>query len=248
MGRKKKQKRARRRARSPRAGASAADAAAADAVVAVAHEEGAEEAKMQPEAGAAPEEEVPSVSALAALLAEGADAVSDEALFLAAMSDVEALSERELRVAKGLAPESSADGLEEAAPGGAWGAADGGASGGVELGPLGVMNYVRGGLPRKVVRRLRRGAMKIADDLDLHGMTWREARREVSQFLRRAVGDGGYTCVLIIHGKGHGAVLGKATLKSQLYSYLRQQPHVVAAVAALPKDGGLGAAYVLLES
>ena len=55
---------------------------------------------------------------------------------------------------------------------------------------------------RRLLRRLRKGRFTVQAELDLHGYTQREARRELHRFLEECVGRG-LTCVRIIHGQGH---------------------------------------------
>lgn len=113
-----------------------------------------------------------------------------------------------------------------------------------EWGPLSTLSFARPWVDKKVKKLLRKGTFPIKDSLDLHGLTWKEARREVLIFLREGSFLG--KCVLIIHGKGHGAVSGIAPLKSNLYNLLPTLSCVEAAQTASPQHGGLGAVYILL--
>src|SRR5262245_35553279 len=61
--------------------------------------------------------------------------------------------------------------------------------------------YLRPGLSREVLRRLRSGQWALQDTLDLHGLRWDDARTLLAQFFAQAIRRG-QRCLLIIHGKG----------------------------------------------
>lgn len=104
--------------------------------------------------------------------------------------------------------------------------------------------FVRNGIQHTVMRKLRRGQYSIGAELDLHGMTVREARQALSEFLRTTR----HRCVRIIHGKGHGSYQKQPVLKGKVNNWLTQRNEVLAFCSALPVDGGTGALYVLLKS
>lgn len=106
--------------------------------------------------------------------------------------------------------------------------------------------FVRSGLQQKHVRRLRRGQMPIAAQIDLHGMRTREAQPLLETFLRDCR-DRGFRCVRVIHGKGLGSRDGHAVLKWEVDRWLRGHDGVMALCSAQPRDGGTGAVYVLLK-
>ena len=99
---------------------------------------------------------------------------------------------------------------------------------------------------REMSRRLHRGEFAVQDAIDLHGMGLEEAREEFSSFITHAMSCG-YFCVKIVHGRGlrspHGPVLKEAVklwlsrMRSSLWAY----------ASAKPRDGGLGATYVILR-
>ncbi len=84
-------------------------------------------------------------------------------------------------------------------------------------------------------------------ELDLHGLTARHAHSTLELFFRdchrRRV-----RCVHIIHGKGYGSEDRQPVLKQKLNLWLRQRHDVMAFCSATSRDGGTGAAYVLLRS
>lgn len=104
--------------------------------------------------------------------------------------------------------------------------------------------FSRNGIQHTVLRKLRRGQFSIGAELDLHGMTVREARQALSEFLRTTP----HRCVRIIHGKGHGSYQKQPVLKGKVNNWLQQRNEVLAFCSALPFDGGTGALYVLLKS
>ncbi len=107
--------------------------------------------------------------------------------------------------------------------------------------------FVRPGLPKNVVRRLRNGYWSVRYELDLHGHTAAAARTELVKFIRRARRDG-ERCVRIIHGKGLRSQTGEPVLKQKVRHWLTQKDEILAFVEALPMYGGSGAVVVLLKS
>jgi len=106
--------------------------------------------------------------------------------------------------------------------------------------------FARPGVQRRVLRRLNRGQFPISGELDLHGMTIREARPSVLAFIQEMRGKG-MCCVRIVHGKGLSSESARPVLKNQLDHWLRQLPEVLAFSSAHPEDGGSGALNILLR-
>lgn len=107
-------------------------------------------------------------------------------------------------------------------------------------------SYVRPGLSRQTLRRLRRGDWHIQAELDLHGLTKVEAKHELAEFLHECKRRGG-RCVRIIHGKGLRSPNREPVLKHHVRHWLTQRDEVLAFVSARPVDGGDGAVVVLLK-
>lgn len=105
--------------------------------------------------------------------------------------------------------------------------------------------YVRPGLQRKHVRRLRRGQIPIESEADLHGLRAREAESLLETFIAECREEG-LRCVRVIHGKGRGSHGGRAVLKWEVDRWLRRHDAVLAFCTAQPRHGGTGALYVLL--
>jgi DNA-nicking Smr family endonuclease len=106
----------------------------------------------------------------------------------------------------------------------------------------------RAGVPPDVLRKLRRGLLPIDARIDLHGLRAEEARDALQHFLsdKRARGE---RCVLVVHGKGEHSPARLGILRGEMSAWLSQgaaSVHVAAFSTAQPKDGGEGAAYVLL--
>ena len=106
--------------------------------------------------------------------------------------------------------------------------------------------YVRGGMSRDVLRKLRRGQWVIEDSLDLHGMNRREAAVMVADFLLRCLRRS-LRCVRIVHGKGLGSKNREPVLKRKLGGWLNVRDEVVAFCQASTAHGGSGAVLVLLK-
>ncbi|MCR4299017.1 MAG: Smr/MutS family protein [Gallionella sp.] len=106
--------------------------------------------------------------------------------------------------------------------------------------------FLRNGLSRMTLRKLRRGHWPVRDSLDLHGNSSDAARKLLQEFLHEAA-QRGLRCVLVIHGKGMNSPSGEAVLRRLTRHWLAQRPDVLAYCDALPRDGGSGAALVLLK-
>lgn len=105
--------------------------------------------------------------------------------------------------------------------------------------------FARPGLPRPVLRKLKRGAYRIHSELDLHGLNALQARDALNEFLQECVRER-YTCVRIVTGKGKRSDDGRPVLKPKVARWLRKRDEVLAYSTARPVDGGSGALYVLL--
>lgn len=105
--------------------------------------------------------------------------------------------------------------------------------------------YLRAGLPRQTLRRLRRGDWVVQANLDLHGMNRAEAAREVAAFLSDCAARD-LRCVRIVHGKGLGSRNREPVLKAKLRKWLPPRDEVLAFCQAPSAQGGSGALLVLL--
>lgn len=108
------------------------------------------------------------------------------------------------------------------------------------------LSFAKSGLQIRVLRKLRRGEMKIEAQLDLHGLTLEQAHHALDLFLEQSI-KLQRRCVIIIHGKGRGGKTTHPVLKNQVNNWLRQYANVLAFCTAKPADGGTGAVYVLLK-
>lgn len=106
--------------------------------------------------------------------------------------------------------------------------------------------YLGNGLSRMTLRKLRRGVWPVQDSLDLHGYHKDEARRLLQAFLYQAM-QRELRCVLVIHGKGMNSRGGEAVLRGLARHWLMQLPNVLALCDAPAREGGSGAALVLLK-
>jgi DNA-nicking Smr family endonuclease len=108
------------------------------------------------------------------------------------------------------------------------------------------ISYLANGHSPKLLRKLKRGQFRIADEFDLHHMTSTVAKKALHQFLH-AARAAGKACVLMVHGKGLRSGDAGAVLKSMVDFELRRRKDVVAFASAPPGLGGAGAVLVLLR-
>ena len=116
----------------------------------------------------------------------------------------------------------------------------------VELGVTDSLSYITPGFPKNILRKMRQGFFDIEAELDLHGLTERQAKQRLLSFLRCCTLDR-LRCVNIIHGKGYRSLRKNPVLKNKLNAWLRQHDDVVAFCSSMPSHGGTGAVYVLLK-
>lgn len=169
-------------------------------------------------------------------------------MFRDAVADVEPLPHRRARSARRTMPKAglqarrdAAEGLSERDDGHGWPAAV--AVDAVDAGA--VLAWKSPGVQQRAFRRLQAGRLEIRRELDLHGLTVREAGRAVSLLIEGTRADRP-CCVLIVHGRGAGGSR-PARLKSGVYAWLREHPRVVALHSAAQRHGGTGATYALLK-
>ena len=103
------------------------------------------------------------------------------------------------------------------------------------------LSYLRDGMARETLRKLRRGHWSVQDGVDLHGMTRDQSSAILVEFLEHCLARG-LRCVRIVHGKGLGI------LKAKLKRWLPLREEVLAFCQAPANDGGSGAVLVLLKS
>ena len=102
------------------------------------------------------------------------------------------------------------------------------------------------GIDRTSARRMKRGQVPIEDRLDLHGLSQKQAQKEVNAFICTAV-QKNFRHVLIITGKGRD---GHGILREKVPEWLKDAPlcyNLNAISYAQPKDGGKGALYIRLK-
>lgn len=115
---------------------------------------------------------------------------------------------------------------------------------GVETGEE--LQYLRAGIARDTLRKLRKVHWKIQSELDLHGLTTPEAHEAVSEFLAHCLASD-LRCVRIVHGKGLRSRNQEPVLKGRLARWLIQREDVLAYCQARRTEGGSGAVVVLLK-
>jgi DNA-nicking Smr family endonuclease len=108
-------------------------------------------------------------------------------------------------------------------------------------------SYLRSGLARDVLRKLRRGHWVVQDIVDLHGLNRQEARSLLAEFLGRSL-KRGLRCVRVIHGKGLRSPGREPVLKGKVQQWLAQRDEILAFCEAPKNQGGGGALLVLLKA
>ncbi|MEJ2762739.1 endonuclease SmrB [Photobacterium sp. MCCC 1A19761] len=104
----------------------------------------------------------------------------------------------------------------------------------------GPTQYARTGVSKYEVKKLRRGVYVPDMYLDMHGMTQREAKRELAAMIAACIKEN-VACACVMHG------IGKHILKQKAPQWLAQHPDVMAFHQAPLEFGGDGALLVLIE-
>lgn len=108
------------------------------------------------------------------------------------------------------------------------------------------LEFMRPGVQKSYMKLIRNGKVSIEDDIDLHGYQRDDARKTLLGFLDHAQQQQ-YKLVRVVHGKGYNSSDNKPVLKAMVNKWLQSIPEVLAFVSATPRDGGIGAVYVLLK-
>ncbi|MCK5871327.1 MAG: Smr/MutS family protein [Methylococcales bacterium] len=107
------------------------------------------------------------------------------------------------------------------------------------------LGFVSSGVPKSILKKLRRGFFELEAEMDLHGLNSQEAKKYLYQFLDDCVKDD-CRCVHIIHGKGYRSKNRHPVLKNNVNIWLKQHLDVEAFCSASGREGGTGAVFVLL--
>jgi DNA-nicking Smr family endonuclease len=107
--------------------------------------------------------------------------------------------------------------------------------------------FLRDGLGRDVLRKLRRGHWVVRDVVDLHGLNREQARIALAEFLGSCTRRGA-RCLRVVHGKGLRSIDRKPVLKERVSQWLAQRNEVLAFCQAPANQGGSGALLVLLKA
>ena len=108
------------------------------------------------------------------------------------------------------------------------------------------LSFTRDGIQKGVLRKLKSGQYSVQGEIDLHGLTLKQARIELSEFLSYAI-DNRRLCVRIIHGKGRRQPDKEPRLKPAVNAWLQSHKSVIAFCSARAMEGGTGAVVVLLR-
>jgi len=172
---------------------------------------------------------------------------TDEEIFLDAMSDVREIMEfREIAIKKRPAikhqtvrADDSLDILRQIVNG----------ERKMKLSLMG--EYMEGISPnvrKDIARRLHQGDFSVQDDIDLHGLTLKQAEDALCVFFSEAIKKRLF-CVKVIHGRGlrsPGGPVLKEAFKKWLEGSFKKW--VLAYSTAKDCDGGLGATYIILKT
>jgi DNA-nicking Smr family endonuclease len=108
------------------------------------------------------------------------------------------------------------------------------------LNSQGPTHYARDNVSKYEIKKLRRGVYVPDVFLDMHGMTQKEAKRELGAMLAYCIKQTVH-CACVQHG------IGKHILKEKVPLWLAQHPDVMAFHQAPLEFGGNGALLVLLS-
>ncbi len=113
------------------------------------------------------------------------------------------------------------------------------------LQPESCLSFGKNRIQRSQFHDLKKGIIRPEARLDMHGFRLEEAADALAHFVHESR-ESGIRSVLIIHGKG-GRFNEPPILKNHVNHWLKQLPDVLAFHSAIPRDGGHGAVYVLLN-
>ena len=108
------------------------------------------------------------------------------------------------------------------------------------------LGFVREGLSRQALRKLRRGHWVVQGELDLHGLTVPAAREALVLFLQRCL-RAGWRCVRIIHGRGLRSKNGEPVLRSKTAVLAEPETGDPRLLPSAPDRWWRGAVLVLLK-
>jgi DNA-nicking Smr family endonuclease len=110
------------------------------------------------------------------------------------------------------------------------------------------MEWISPAMRKDLAQRLHQGDFSVQDYIDLHGMTLHEAKEAFGLFFKDAIRKRLF-CVKVIHGRGLRSP-GGPVLKEALQKWLQGsfRKWVLAYSTAKDCDGGLGAAYIILNT
>lgn len=112
--------------------------------------------------------------------------------------------------------------------------------------PQDPIEFCRPGVQHGVYKNLRLGKYDVEARIDLHGYTLEKALDEVYRFISDCHKYGLRT-VSITHGKGVNSKPFAAFLKSYTAKWLKEIPEVMAYHSCMPRHGGTGSVYILIQ-
>jgi len=110
-----------------------------------------------------------------------------------------------------------------------------------------ILCHCRSGIQNRLFKRLRQGKLLITEEVDLHGLSLKQAKQVLLEFIQLVYPMEG-CCVCIVHGKNNRSQPGQAPIMKQHVNYwLQQHPRVLAYHSAQPRHGGTGSVYAILK-
>lgn len=114
------------------------------------------------------------------------------------------------------------------------------------LDPFDYLSYKKSGVQEGVFKNLRLGKYRIDFTLNLQQYKFEQARQALFETVIQAQ-QRGIRTLLIRHGIGLNSQPFPAFLKSYVYKWLQQLPHILAFHTAQKQHGGSASLYVLLK-
>ena len=115
------------------------------------------------------------------------------------------------------------------------------------VGALESLLFHQKGIRLQELSKLKKGEFQVSAELDLHGLTLEDARKEMHDFIREAY-HLKKRYIRIIHGKGYNSRDEYPALKNLVNQELKTLKAVIAFSSAPAKSGGTGAVNVFLKA
>jgi DNA-nicking Smr family endonuclease len=108
-----------------------------------------------------------------------------------------------------------------------------------------VIKHSKNGVSSKIIKKLKQGNLSYTPSIDLHGQTVDESFASLAKFIHYHQHK---QFIQVIHGKGYNSSNNHSILKTEVASFLKKHPSVLAYHSCPPKNGGTGAVFVYLKT